>query len=415
MSKRQFSDFSTGINGQEDLEAVSQIVRHAEELLQAAQALKQDIQAGKHCGQEDVDHLKSITTEISSTLTKVNRDSAPSHNKAIKLETSETGYPQNMGATPLTPWTSDDRVEPHQPSLPAIHNATLEQMVFTHAGLVKDPILSYERLEWIGDAYLYLMASAFIYQTFPSLGAGRSSQYRELLVRNKTLARYTQSYQLDKRLKLPPEFLQQNSASIATDKQYRKVLGDLFEAYIAGVILGDPEHGLRCASAWMKTLWRDELKEELKREFRERPVRSADGHLWIPKTNGAVPASAAASEPTVASLPTAAQTTTQLSPKVRLAQAIGGRGIVIEYKDRGQPGKEKKTGLPWYTVAVHLTGWGVRDFYLGHGSALSKKEAGAKAAQAALENKKALVRFEQKKREFDAAMKAQQAYTEMRT
>ncbi|KAK9772223.1 putative RNase III domain-containing protein [Seiridium cardinale] len=386
MSKRQFSEFSSEKNAA--LDSVSRVVRHAEELLRAAQSLKDDIQAGKRqvLALGVGDRLKAITTEISSALEKLDHGATPP-SKAIKRDVpvSVTAAPIHIPATiALTPW------EPHvpysQPSMPAILDPGLEQAVFTHAGLTKDPADNYERLEWIGDAYLYLMSSAFIYQTFPRLPAGRCSQYRELLIRNKTLACYTKDYQLDKRLKLPPEFYGANASSVATNKQYAKVLGDVFEAYIAGVILGDSQ-GLLHASLWVKALWRKELSEELKKEFRERPV--------VPTVR----------EPAVES---------QEPAKVRLAQAIGGRGVRIEYKDQGEPKKEKKTGLPWYTVGVFLDGWGVKSFSMGYGSALSKKEAGTKAAQAALDNKKMLARFEQKKKDYDTAAKSQAGFMDWR-
>ncbi|KAK6210659.1 hypothetical protein LQW54_006008 [Pestalotiopsis sp. IQ-011] len=386
MSKRQFSDLSPDRN--EALDSVSQLVRNAEDLLRAAQKLQQDIQHGR--GDYDADHLKGMATVINANIDKLKPTAPPS--KAAKLQAASF-------ATYLTPWTPhDDASSP--PPLPTIRDATLERAVFTHAGLVKDATGSYERLEWIGDAYLYLMSSAFIYQTFPQLSAGRCSQYREILIRNKTLGKYTQQYGFDQRLRLPSEFQDQNT----TKKQYGKILGDVFEAYVAGVVLGDPEHGLSNAASWIKTLWRGELQEELRKEFRDRPVDYMNGTtLRAPLVAQHQGSSIAAPS----ELPTSDdQPKAVAPPKVRLAQAIGGKSIVISYRDQGEPKKEKKTGLPWYTVGVFLDGWGVKDFNMGYGSALNKKEAGQKAAQVALDNKKMLRRFEQQKKEFDAAKNA---------
>lgn len=405
MLKREFASISSGSTQQANFEAVSQVVRHAEELLRSAQGLKKDIQAGKTYGQDDVDQIKLINTDISLTIAKLD-DSTTHRKKAIKLETSGCPHVQTTAGVALTAWRPDDPHESCQPDLPPIHDKSLERMVFTHAGLVRQSTDCYERLEWIGDAYLYLMASAFIYQTFPKLSAGRSSQYRELLVRNMTLAKYTESYHLEERLKLPPELLDNNALPIVRNSKHKKILGDVFEAYVAGIILGDPEQGLARASSWMKTLWRGELEKELKEEFSKRSLNATNGSLWVPNCQGSILDSTLALEAVTASQTEAIKPATELPVKVQLAQAIGGKGIKIEYKDEGEPKKEKRTGLPWYTVGIYLTGWGVQNFKLGFGSALSKKEAGSKAAQAALENKKTLGRFEQKKKEFDAAVRA---------
>jgi ribonuclease III len=97
----------------------------------------------------------------------------------------------------------------------------------------------------------------------------------------------------------------------------------------------------------------------------------------------------------------------KLEPKVQLQRAIGVKGVSITYKDEGEPKKEKKSGLPWYTVGAYLTGWGETNLRLGGGSAFSKREAGAKAAIAALGNKKQMKIFEQKKQDHTDALQAQ--------
>ncbi|KAH6645889.1 ribonuclease III domain-containing protein [Truncatella angustata] len=400
MSKRSLSE-AWPLDTPENLDSVNLIIHQAEDLLRAAHDFKHGIMAGKPHEHGNADHLKSIVSEISSTLGNLDHEPSASHMKAIRLESSRSVSSQAPIAVTLTPWTQDD-LQHRKPPLESIHNASLERAVFTHCGISRNVAENYERLEWIGDAYLYLMSSAFIYQTFPNLPAGRCSQYRELLVRNKTLARYTQEYQLERRLQLPPEFLGGNEFAPATKKVYDKIQGDLFEAYIAGVILGDADQGLRRASSWVKTLWTTELREELSKEFRYQQAAPRNSSLHIPGVQS--PDSQAETTPQARIV--------EMNAKVQLAQAIGAKGIRIDYKDEGEPKKEKKTGLPWYTVGVYLDGWGVKSFKLGYGSAMSKKEAGTKAAQAALDNRKMISRFEQKKQEHDKKMKEQAAYAE---
>ena len=79
--------------------------------------------------------------------------------------------------------------------LPAIPPITpdLEKAVFTHQGMGRTSILgrattsdhevTYDRLEFLGDAYIEIIATRLIWETYQSLPAGRMSQIRELLVR----------------------------------------------------------------------------------------------------------------------------------------------------------------------------------------------------------------------------------------
>ena len=92
-------------------------------------------------------------------------------------------------------------------------------------------------IEWIGDAYIELISTLLISQTFPSLLPGKFSQIREGLVKNVTLADFSRKYGFDKRLQIP----QANFDVKESDKV--KILGDVFEAYVAAVILSDPAEG----------------------------------------------------------------------------------------------------------------------------------------------------------------------------
>ncbi|KAH8677931.1 ribonuclease III domain-containing protein [Xylariales sp. PMI_506] len=402
MSKR---DFSTMSNDDATHEAVSQIVQQAEELLRAAIALKTDLDVGKHLDKAATDHLSAIACKILPAV-----DSLSLNPSARKLPKRDDGSPKPSLisiplSTTLPPWSPQDVPSPHSPlpSLPPILDPVLEKAALTHSGMVQNTgEMSYERLEWLGDAYLYLMSSSLIYQTFPDLPAGRCSQYRELLIRNKTLSTYSQGYQLDKRARFPPEFNLEGGSggSSATASKKKKALGDIFEAYVAGVILGDSTQGLSTVAAWMKSLWSRELVAELQAEFKR--SRRTPGQ---PTPDGAQDGSGGRSS-------FASQPQRNLDPKVHLSHTIGAKGIKITYRDEGEPKRDKKSGLPRYTVGVYLDGWGMQNYRMGFASALSKREAGAKAAQIALDNKKMMNGFQQKKKEFLAAIEAQQEYAE---
>ncbi|KAK0740649.1 ribonuclease III domain-containing protein [Schizothecium vesticola] len=263
------------------------------------------------------------------------------------------------------------------PPLPPVLDPKLETAALTHIANAKlaSTTLNYERLEWVGDAYLEVIATVLIHQTFPELREGRCAQLRELLVRNSTLATFTTAYGIDKRASLPDEFRDGGrvGGSAAKQKQRVKALGDLFEAYVGAVVMSDPAAGVARVANWLKVLWGPTLKEYIKGEETKGPVDS-------------------------------------IQPKTRLEQAIGGRGAKIEYKDLPSTKKHKDNKLPLYTVGCFLHGWGETDKQLGFGSALGKSEAGQKAAQMALDNKKLLKPYMEKRQAaVEAALAARDA------
>lgn len=403
MPKRSFSEVSHGTAD----ETVSQIIQHAEELLQAAQALKRSLDAGRQ-DEAAAERLKGINRKLSPAIENLGQSSS-SPQKAARLDNDGAAPNSTFIPSPaaIGSWTE---VAPRRPPLPPIPDPSLDKAVFTHAGMAGPGEQSYERLEWIGDAYLYLISSMLIYKTFPKLSAGRCSQYRELLVRNKTLSQYTADYDLDRRLRFPLEFaLQGNSGgNQATDKQKRKVLGDVFEAYVAGVIMADPEQGLVRASTWIKSLWSIELRREITQELDHKSSQQAQMNTGESNSGQRGPSEENKAE---AQNP-ASQAGPELGPKVLLARAIATKGVRIYYQDEGEPKAEKRTGLPWYTQAVYLDGWGKKGFKMGYGSGFSKKDAGAKAAQAALNNKKMISELQKKKKDLEAACEAQKEYAQ---
>lgn len=151
------------------------------------------------------------------------------------------------------------------PRLPPILSSALETAAFTHASLSNANTISYERLEFLGDAYIELIATRLIYPAFPTLTAGRMSQKRELLVKNETLAEYALAYGFDKRAKLPRDFW---GLGPGRGKLWTKTMGDIFEAYVAAVVLDDPKGGFETVETWLQALWRDKLfgKEQVDRE-----------------------------------------------------------------------------------------------------------------------------------------------------
>ena len=251
------------------------------------------------------------------------------------------------------------------PPLPHILDEALESVAFTHpATLVCDMAskvnTSYDRLEFLGDAYIELMATRLLFPRFPGLSAGRLSQRREMLVKNETLAEYALAYGFDKKAKLPKAY---NVPGRDNRKLWLKTLGDIFEAFVAAVIISDSEQGYQVAEAWLTALWEPKLSTPKREDLEAVDPQS----------------------------------------KTHLAQKLMGKGIRIDYRDEAPPVEIRREGKLIFPIGVYLTGWGWEDQHLGSGKGLNKQEAGQRAAADALVNP-LTAQMASVKRVFDAQL-----------
>ncbi|KAB5582594.1 ribonuclease III domain-containing protein [Coniochaeta sp. 2T2.1] len=284
---------------------------------------------------------------------------------AVQLPSTET----------LTKWTVAD-IPPFPPPLPPVLDPILETAAFTHPGMAKRPTdMNYERLEWMGDSYIYTISCGLIYATFPTLAPGKCSQIREILVKNITLCEYSVYYGFDRRADFPAEFGLggRPGGTRVTPKERTKVLADIFEAYVAAVVLSDPVSGFARASAWLKALWAGTIQQQIR-----------DAVVLEKKA-------------------------TELPAKNQLANLILAKGVKIRYEDapNQRPQYSRDGRQPLYTVNAYLDGWGETNKLLGWGTAPHKGEAGHRAAQCAMDNKKQIAVYVERKRAHMAALEAQ--------
>lgn len=182
-------------------------------------------------------------------------------------------------------------------------------------------------------------------------------------MKNETLAEYAMAYGFDKQARgLNPEVHK------GAGKIWTKAMGDIFEAYVAAIIMSDPQQGFQNAEAWLVSLWASKL------------------------TTGTAK-------------PSSGTQMANLNAKPELAKRVLGRGIKLEYRD--EKAKEiRREGKTLFSVGVYLTGWGWEGQHLGSGTALSKQEAGHLAAVDAMQNP-LTERVNAVKREFDAKVAAE--------
>ncbi|KAK1707978.1 ribonuclease III domain-containing protein [Colletotrichum acutatum] len=379
-------------------EAIDLLLDHGDDLIKCLQALtKAKTRSSIH--REDLQKIRQLSKVLLPSFEQLAGEGNTQALESGEVEENEgKNASHEDGQSPLTPrqslvvsgppipsfilvkpWTPAD-IPKTMPPLPKITNPVLELAAFTHVGVAKHKSdLSYDRLEWLGDAYVELISSSLIFQTFGGMSTGQCSQIRELLIRNANLGEYSTHYGLFERANLPSEFKPRGTQpAVAKPHEIKKVRGDLFEAYVAAVVLSDPINGLARVAEWLRTLWASTIKDQ---------IRS------VAKTPGLQ---------TVKELSATVTEESSLPPKVLLSQAIGANGITIRYEDLPNANKKDKYNkkLALFSVGVYLDGWGEKNKLLGTGSDLNKKEAGQKAAQMALNNKKLLKVYQEKKKAF---------------
>ncbi|KAF2106746.1 double-strand-specific ribonuclease Pac1, partial [Lophiotrema nucula] len=221
------------------------------------------------------------------------------------------------------------------PPLPPITELHLQEAVFIHrsfdkglrAANAKD--WNYEKLEFLGDAYLEVISSRLIYSRFPHLEPGPQSQLRESLVKNETLQQFAEGYGLGDRIR--------HTGHIDKDKKaWLKISADVFEAYVAAIVLSDPEHGFETAEKWLTELWAPQLLAH-----REKVIQD----------------------------PAAFDT---------LQKKLGAKNVKLDY--RQERPMEMRGGVQNFFLGVYLTGWGYEEEWLGSGEGQNKSLAKQAAA-----------------------------------
>ncbi|KAK4991706.1 hypothetical protein LTR66_006482 [Elasticomyces elasticus] len=321
--------------------------------------------------------LGEEATQLAQRLQKALKACASSH---TRLEQ------QNLNVTPPRIVSSGDIRVPSSeavkleslkndrpPPKPAI-DASFGNVCFIHKSTNKNHNRSearndvtYERLELLGDAYIELIATRIINSNFPLLPIGRQVQLREMVVKNDTLAEYSRHYGFDKEVQCTP-------AEKSQPKAWRKILGDVFEAYLAAVVLSDPESGFAAAESWLTALWAPKLLE-LNAEMPTDGVTVKNGNIYDPKAKD------------------------KLQSRI-----LSGNQSKLEYVEMGQAIHMKNIGQYLYTVGLYLTGWGYEKKLLGVGQGRNKAEAGTWAAiEAKCRNGKILDDAEAKRNEYRRA------------
>jgi ribonuclease-3 len=260
------------------------------------------------------------------------------------------------------------------PPLPPITEPHLHEAVFTHRSVHATNInihqgidlgLDYERLEFLGDAYLELIASRALYNRFPQVEVPQLCSWRERLVENLALGKFSEAYGFSDRLKYKVDFDKDTKA-------WKKVVADIFEAYVAGVVLSDPKNGFATAEKWLDELWAPQLLG-----FKEKVVEN---------------------------------------PRAReeLQKQVEMKGVRVRYQEEKPMTMEN--GVQRYYLGLYLTGWGFENEWLGSGEGQNKAQACISAATDALKRNnptlQSAARQKQELKELNAKMLEERAVAE---
>ena len=245
------------------------------------------------------------------------------------------------------------------PAAPPITNVALAQAPFMHTSLLPAYVAptgtnSYEPLEFLGDAYLEVIATRLIHSRFPLHTVGQKAGLRELLVKNETLAEYAKAYGFGERV--------QSSHKERHGPVWTKVLGDVFEAYLACIIIQEEnsDAGFLAAERWLTELWAPKILE------------------WRNRGDGLQDASKQANQP--------------LDPKTDLNRLLSGKDAKIEYREEKEMQLIKEGNRTIFFMGVYFTGWGFTNQHLGSGEGRSKQIASTNAAEDAMKSSQDIIK-----------------------
>ena len=230
------------------------------------------------------------------------------------------------------------------PALPPITDLGLLSAPFTHSGTLpayvpRTHLNCYENLEFLGDAYIEIIASRLIHRSFPDLAVGQWAQLRESLVCNDNLAKYSRAYGFDKQVVV-------TQPERETPKTFTKILADVFEAYVAAIMLSEPTNGFAIIEKWLNDLFQPAIDDWFERGGKTEHLE----HI-------------------------------NQDAKADLLKIVQARGVKIEYLEERPMQMIKPGNTQRFFIGAFFTGFDREKVRLGGGEGRSKAVAGTAAAK----------------------------------
>ncbi len=160
-----------------------------------------------------------------------------------------------------------------------VKNYGLYERALTHSSFAHEqsrPTGHNERLEFLGDAVLELIVSAYLYHTYPNLPEGKLTRFRAALVCEASLARLAGCLDLGEYLRLG------KGEAGGGGSRRPSLLADAVEALIGALYL---DLGLGHTAALVLELYRPVLQEleagELRRDYKTLMQEYAQSYLGL--------------------------------------------------------------------------------------------------------------------------------------
>ncbi len=140
-----------------------------------------------------------------------------------------------------------------------IHNREIFVQALTHRSFVavakqkyKVKIESNERLEFLGDSILNLIAGELLYKAYPFASEGRLTRLRSRIINRGILIKYAYLLKLDEFL------LMSHSARRALEQGYNSMLADAFEAIVGAIYL---DQGYETTKKFLQRVFKEQVGE----------------------------------------------------------------------------------------------------------------------------------------------------------
>lgn len=134
---------------------------------------------------------------------------------------------------------------------------------FTHRSYLNEnksfKLISYEKLEFLGDSVLSLVTSVYLFKNYPQLQEGDYTEIKSAMVRTGSLAQVSQN------LKLGDYLFLSKGEELSGGRKNKNILADCFEALIAVIFI---DKGFKKAYDFItKYLFKEKLEMLIKEKL----------------------------------------------------------------------------------------------------------------------------------------------------
>ncbi|USO01454.1 MAG: ribonuclease III [Alphaproteobacteria bacterium] len=207
-------------------------------------------------------------------------------------------------------------------------DTSLLRTAITHSSLASS-MVSYERLEFVGDRVLGLAMAELLYRQFPSDSEGALARRHAQLVRSETLAAIARSLGFGNFIRMAPG----EESTGGRDKD--SLLSDALEAIVAAIYF---DQGLDTAKCFVERHWKPYFNEPLliPKDFKTALQETVQAQGYAPPVYEIIKADGPAHAPnfTVRAQVDRLGTAAGVGPSKRKAEQAAAQNFFTTFKDK---------------------------------------------------------------------------------